>query len=221
MSRSKGKCCYVYRTKTRLEKETVQQKHHGKLNGKNIGQRKYDLSSVKGCEIQIVVFHWEIDVCQSSNMFKYVMLVEYPSYVHNIPPALVLKGVAQVNITMGIFLLGCHVVYMLSEIGCVGTDRGTVGCLEWKTLKQSFDVHGFVKFYVWHSKVTKVWQHATTTQRESKRQQSYSTSVLASAFPHYLNCSKERSRSINTGHEENNLQDWKSLRLAGWDQGRH
>lgn len=56
MSRSKGKCSYLYRTKTRPEKETVQQKH-GKLNAKNIGQRKYDLSSVKGCEIQIVVFH--------------------------------------------------------------------------------------------------------------------------------------------------------------------
>lgn len=44
-------------------------------------------------ENMISVFHWEIDVCQSSNMFKYVILEEYPSYVHNIPPALVLKGV--------------------------------------------------------------------------------------------------------------------------------
>lgn len=31
---------------------------------------------------------------------------------------------AHFDITMGISLLGCHVVYMLSEIGSVGTDGG-------------------------------------------------------------------------------------------------
>lgn len=39
---------------------------------------------------------------------------------------------AHIDVTMGtgICQLGCHVVYMLSEIGSVGTDGGTVGRLE-------------------------------------------------------------------------------------------
>lgn len=51
------------------------------LMHENIGPKKYDQSSVKGCEIQILVFHLE-NWCG--------LLVEYLFNVQNIPPALVL-----------------------------------------------------------------------------------------------------------------------------------
>lgn len=70
MSRSTGNCSYrlmfpaLYSQKMKLCSKNMENEIQ------KILVQKYDLSSVKGCVIQILVFHREIAGCQSSYMYK-------------------------------------------------------------------------------------------------------------------------------------------------------